>query len=120
MKATNLILALTVSSVMMFAVSASARTGDEKNKDKENKTSEDLYMEAEKFFNTFEVVVIVPEDPVKVYDQNENLVASGNEDDSRIQEYMKIADFLTEVNGVSLYRLSYENPVDQEIHLATR
>jgi hypothetical protein len=43
---------------------------------------------------------------VRIYDQQDQLVTSGNLQDKKVKELLLKADFLTETDGISLYRIN--------------
>jgi len=64
------------------------------------------YFEAQEFTQSLDIGMI-PETEVKVYDQNGDLLATGDEENSKIKCLLRKSDLMTEVDGTKLYRLSY-------------
>lgn len=52
--------------------------------------------------------VISEKDRVQIYDSNDQLIADGVKNEDKIKGYLGISDFLTEIDGVQYYRLSYK------------
>jgi len=52
--------------------------------------------------------VISEKDRVQIYDSNDQLIADGIKNEEKIKGYLGISDFLTEIDGVQYYRLSYK------------
>ena len=45
---------------------------------------------------------------VMIYDSNGELLMAGDKDSDKIRTIIRIADLMTEVNGTSYYRMSYQ------------
>jgi hypothetical protein len=49
-----------------------------------------------------------PEVNVKIFNSNDQLIATGNETEDKVKSLVKVADLLTEIDGTKYYRLSYK------------
>lgn len=52
--------------------------------------------------------VLSEKDRIQIYDSNDQLIADGVKNEEKIKNYLGISDFLTEIDGVRYYRLSYK------------
>lgn len=52
--------------------------------------------------------VLSEKDRVQIYDSKNQLIADGIKNEEKIKGYLGISDFLTEIDGVAYYRLSYK------------
>lgn len=97
---------ITLSLVLLLAVTLSY--GTEKNDKKE--VSETINYE--NYFNS-DIDFTLPEElagnaqVVKIYDQKNQLVMKGTEENTQIKKMIDISDLLIETDGTKLYRLSY-------------
>jgi hypothetical protein len=51
---------------------------------------------------------LVPQMNVMIYDLNGELLMAGDKDSVNIRTIIRISDLMTEVNGTSYYRMSYQ------------
>jgi hypothetical protein len=52
--------------------------------------------------------VVSEEDRVQIYDSKDQLIADGVKNEDKIRSFLGISDFLTEIDGIQYYRLSYK------------
>lgn len=52
--------------------------------------------------------VISEKNRVQIYDSNDQMIADGVKNEEKIKSFLGISDFLTEIDGVQYYRLSYK------------
>jgi hypothetical protein len=57
--------------------------------------------------NSFLELQLKPELNVKIFDSDNKLIVTGNENEDKVKNCISKADLLTEINGIKYYRLSY-------------
>lgn len=65
------------------------------------------YFDQESFTRELELN-LAPQMNVMIYDSNGALIMTGDKDSNKIRTMIRIADLMTEVNGTSYYRMSYQ------------
>jgi len=53
-------------------------------------------------------IQLKPEVNVKIFNSENQLIATGNETEDKVKSLVKVADLLTEIDGTQYYRLSYK------------
>ena len=107
MKTSGIKIATLSLTVALIAFSYAGYSSENSNLDAAGTAYFEQYFEYEELNDLLDIQ-LKPELNVKIYNVENKLVATGNENDEKMKSMIPESDLLTEVNGVKYYRLSYK------------